>query len=59
MITFKTFLENFMDNRHPEDKGDMARHHLKGKSISFDAISLKESSKSSIVLPPELKLYFF
>jgi len=23
-----------MDNRNPQDKGDMARHGLKGKSIS-------------------------
>ena len=34
MKTFKVFLENFMDGKHPEDKGDMARHGLKGKSIS-------------------------
>jgi len=26
--------ENFMDGKNPEDKGDMARHGLKGKSIS-------------------------
>jgi hypothetical protein len=26
--------ENFMDGRNPQDKGDMARHGLKGKSIS-------------------------
>ena len=34
MKTFKVFLENFMDGKHPEDKSDMARHGLKGKSIS-------------------------
>lgn len=34
MITFKQFLENFMNGKHPEDKGDMARYHLKGKSAS-------------------------
>ena len=34
MKTFKTFLdENFADGRNPQDKGDMARHGLKGKSI--------------------------
>ena len=26
--------ENFKDGRNPQDKGDMARHGLKGKSIS-------------------------
>ena len=39
MKTFKQFFvdevsENFMDGRNPQDKGDMARHGLKGKSIS-------------------------
>jgi hypothetical protein len=34
MITFKLFLENFMDGRNPQDKGDMARHGLKNKSAS-------------------------
>ena len=34
MKTFKQVRENFMDNRNPQDKGDMARHGLKGKSIS-------------------------
>lgn len=35
MISFKHyFTENFLDKRNPEDKGDMARHGLKGKSIT-------------------------
>jgi hypothetical protein len=34
MDTFKQFYENFRDGRNPQDKGDMARHGLKGKSIS-------------------------
>ena len=34
MKTFKQFIENFMDKRHPEDKGDMARHNLKNKTIA-------------------------
>lgn len=34
MLKFKTFLENFQDGRNPQDKGDMARHGLKGKSIT-------------------------
>ena len=34
MKTFKQVRENFMDGRNPQDKGDMARHGLKGKSIT-------------------------
>jgi hypothetical protein len=34
LLKFKVFLENFQDGRNPQDKGDMARHGLKGKSIS-------------------------
>ena len=34
LLGFKAFVENFQDGRHPEDKGDMARHGLKGKSIT-------------------------
>jgi hypothetical protein len=34
LLTFKVFLENFQDGRNPQDKGDMARHGLKGKSIT-------------------------
>lgn len=34
MKIFKELRENFMDNRNPQDKGDMARHGLKGKSLS-------------------------
>jgi len=34
MKTFKQYTENFQDGRNPQDKGDMARHGLKGKSIS-------------------------
>jgi len=30
----KKLRENFMDGRNPEDKGDMARHGLKGKTIA-------------------------
>ena len=33
-ITFKELRENFKDGRNPQDKGDMARHGLKGKSIT-------------------------
>lgn len=46
LLDFRSFVaENFQDGRNPEDKGDMARHGLKGKSIS----SLKKvrSSKSA------------
>ena len=34
LLRFKLFLENFQDGRNPQDQGDMARHGLKGKSIS-------------------------
>jgi len=34
LLTFKLFLENFQDGRNPQDRGDMARHGLKGKSIA-------------------------
>ena len=34
LLTFKQFNENFQDGRHPEDKGDMGRAGLKGKTIS-------------------------
>jgi hypothetical protein len=34
MLGFKLFLENFQDGRNPQDKDDMARHGLKGKSIT-------------------------
>lgn len=33
-ITYGPKNENFMDGKNPEDKGDMARHGLKGKSIA-------------------------
>jgi len=33
--TFKEHIkENFMDGRNPQDKGDMARHGLKGKTLA-------------------------
>lgn len=34
LLGFRLFLENFQDGRNPQDKGDMARHGLKGKSIA-------------------------
>ena len=40
-------VENFQDGRHPEDRGDMARHGLKGKSIS----QLKKVRSSSTASP--------
>ena len=44
MKTFKEIRENFQDGRNPQDKGDMARHSLKGKSItqSSDSASPRE-----------------
>ncbi len=47
MKTFKTFLdENFADGRNPQDKGDMARHGLKGKSIE-QLKKVRSSDKAS------------
>jgi hypothetical protein len=34
MRTFRELRENFQDGRNPQDRGDMARHGLKGKSIA-------------------------
>lgn len=44
--------ENFMDGRNPEDKGDMARHGLKGKSIS----QLKKIRSSDSASPRKKQL---
>lgn len=33
-ITYGAKSENFMDGKNPEDKGDMSRHGLKGKTIA-------------------------
>ena len=52
MITFKQFLENFMDGRNPQDKGDMARHGLKGKSIT----QLKKIRSSDSASPRKKQL---
>ena len=52
MKTFKLFLENFMDGRNPQDKGDMGRHGLKGKSIS----QLKKVRSSKTASPRQKQL---
>lgn len=44
--------ENFMDGRNPEDKGDMARHGLKGKSIA----QLKKVRSSDSASPRKKQL---
>jgi hypothetical protein len=44
--------ENFQDGRNPQDKGDMARHGLKGKSIT----QLKKVRSSSSASPREKQL---
>lgn len=47
MFTFKDFiLENFADGKNPQDKGDMARYGLKGKSIS-DLKKIRSSDSAS------------
>ena len=52
MKTFRQIRENFMDGRNPEDKGDMARHGLKGKSIA----QLKKVRSSNSASPREKQL---
>ena len=50
--TFKELRENFQDGRNPQDKGDMARHGLKGKSIA----QLKKVRSSDSASPREKQL---
>lgn len=52
MKTFKQLRENFMDGRNPGDKGDMARHGLKGKTIS----QLKKVRSSKTASPRKKQL---
>ena len=47
--------ENFMDGKNPQDKGDMARHGLKGKSIT----QLKKVRSSETATPREKQLALF
>lgn len=49
---FKHMGENFKDGRHPEDKGDSARHGLKGKS----AAELKRIRSSDSASPRKKQL---
>jgi hypothetical protein len=49
---FKDASENFMDGKNPEDKGDMARHGLKGKSVS----DLKKVRSSDTASPRKKQL---
>lgn len=50
--TFKELRENFQDGRNPQDKGDMARHGLKGKPIS----QLKKIRSSETASPRQKQL---
>ena len=52
MKTFKDIRENFQDGRNPHDKGDMARHGLKDKSIT----QLKKVRSSDSASPREKQL---
>ena len=52
MKSFKNIRESFMDNRNPQDKGDMARHGLKGKSIT----QLKKVRSSETASPRQKQL---
>ena len=60
MKTFKQFFvdevsENFMDGRNPQDKGDMARHGLKNKTIA----QLKKVRGSDSASPRKKQLAHF
>jgi len=52
MKIFRDIRENFKDGRNPGDKGDMARHGLKGKSI----IQLKKVRSSDSATTREKQL---
>ena len=54
MLTFIQYIldENFMDGRNPEDKGDMARYGLKGKTIA----QLKKIRSSKTASPRKKQL---
>lgn len=52
MQTFKRLRENFADGRNPQDKGDMASHGLKNKSIS----QLKKVRSSKSATPRQKQL---
>lgn len=52
MKSFKQLRENFLDGRNPEDKGDMARHGLKGKTIT----QLKKVRSSETASPRQKQL---
>lgn len=45
MKTFRELRENFKDGRNPQDKGDSARHGLKGKSAA-ELKSIRSGSAS-------------
>lgn len=52
MKIFRELRENFLDGRNPKDKGDMARHGLKGKTIS----QLKKVRSSETATPRQKQL---
>jgi hypothetical protein len=56
MVSFKVFLENFLNGKNPQDKGDMARHGLKGKSLT--QLRKIRSSKSASPRAKQLAHWF-
>jgi hypothetical protein len=56
MVSFKVFLENFMNGKNPQDKGDMARQGLKGKSLT--QLRKIRSSKSASPRAKQLAHWF-
>lgn len=52
MKPFKLVRENFLDGRNPENKGDMARHGLKDKTVA----QLKKVRSSNSATPRQKQL---
>lgn len=53
LLKFNEYVvENFQDGRNPQDKGDMARHGLKGRSIA----ALKKVRSSASASPRKKQL---
>lgn len=51
-MKFKEIRENYLDGKNPEDKGDMARHGLKGKTVT----QLKKVRSSETASPRQKQL---
>ena len=47
MKSFKLFLENFIDGRNPQDKGDSARHGIPKKASIAQLKKIRSSKTAS------------